>query len=339
MRRRGAREGNEYDDDENERLFFSVFDREKVIEFLLRGPHGKKGKDLSFSSSEEEEEEEDDGGFRRGGEEDEEEYSEKENETSKTKKTTSKTKEQNVSMTTMKAKERKKAERFYQVMLKEAQRLVCEELKEEDERKRGRKCVVELDLRRCEEIPLWARNRAPETFSLLTTRIAVAETSGDASTTKLIVELQDGHRVEAVIIRHLKGRRAEGKKGLGATLCISSQVGCKMGCTFCATGTMGELGNLTTGEIVEQVAHARRIEPRVRNIVFMGMGEPLNNYDAVVDAIRCMSQSENQMGFNIPCPKICVSTVGVIPNIYRFSEDCPTVSMALSLHAPTQEIR
>ena len=342
MRRRGAREGND-DDDENEQLFFSVFDREKVIEFLLRGPHGKKGKDLSFSSSEEEEEEEeeDDGGFRRGGEEDEEEYSEKENEKTslKTKKTTSKTNERNASMTTMKAKERKKAERFYQVMLKEAQRLVCEELKEEDERKRGRKCVVELDLRRCEEIPLWARNRAPETFSLLTTRIAVAETSGDASTTKLIVELQDGHRVEAVIIRHLKGRRAEGKKGLGATLCISSQVGCKMGCTFCATGTMGELGNLTTGEIVEQVAHARRIEPRVRNIVFMGMGEPLNNYDAVVDAIRCMSQSENQMGFNIPCPKICVSTVGVIPNIYRFSEDCPTVSMALSLHAPTQEIR
>ncbi|CAL6403336.1 unnamed protein product [Bathycoccus prasinos] len=259
MRRRGAREGA--NDDENEQLFFSVFDRAKVIEFLLRGPHGKKGKDLSFSSSEEEEEEEeDDGGFRRGGEEDEEEYSEKENEKTslKTKKKTSKTKEQNVSMT---MKERKKAERFYQVMLKEAQRLVCEELKEEDERKRGRKCVVELDLRRCEEIPLWARNRAPETFSLLTTRIAVAETSGDASTTKLIVELQDGHRVEAVIIRHLKGRRAEGKKGLGATLCISSQVGCKMGCTFCATGTMGELGNLTTGEIVEQVAHARRIEP------------------------------------------------------------------------------
>ena len=226
MRRRGAREGNDDDDDdddENEQLFFSVFDREKVIEFLLRGPHGKKGKDLSFSSSEEEEEEEeeDDGGFRRGGEEDEEEYSEKENEKTflKTKKTTSKTNERNASMTTMKAKERKKAERFYQVMLKEAQRLVCEELKEEDERKRGRKCVVELDLRRCEEIPLWARNRAPETFSLLTTRIAVAETSGDASTTKLIVELQDGHRVEAVIIRHLKGRRAEGKKGLGATLC------------------------------------------------------------------------------------------------------------------------
>ena len=100
MRRRGAREGT--NDDENEQLFFSVFDREKVIEFLLRGPHGKKGKDLSFSSSEEEEEE-DDGGFRRGGEEDEE-YSEKENETSKTKKTTSKTKEQSVSMTTMKAK-------------------------------------------------------------------------------------------------------------------------------------------------------------------------------------------------------------------------------------------
>ena len=136
----------------------------------------------------------------------------------------------------MKAKERKKAERFYQVMLKEAQRLVCEELKEEDERKRGRKCVVELDLRRCEEIPLWARNRAPETFSLLTTRIAVAETSGDASAAKLIVELQDGHRVEAVIIRHLKGRRAEGKKGLGRRCAYRARLGVRWGVRFARRG-------------------------------------------------------------------------------------------------------
>ena len=148
------------------------------------------------------------------------------------------------------AKERKKAERFYQVMLKEAQKrvnaleetttnhhgVVAEE--KETPGKRSARRKEELDLSACEEIPLWVRNRAPETFCLLTTRIAVEETSGDGSTTKIIVELQDGHRVEAVIIRHLKGRRAEGKKGLGATLCISSQVGCKMGCTFCATGTL-----------------------------------------------------------------------------------------------------
>jgi len=315
-------------------LAFSVFDREKVLRFLRRGPHGRRGE----REEEEEEDTKKDGGFDRDDDDDDD----VDDDDGRRKK--------DVDV----AKERKKAEMFYQVMLKEAQKrvnaleetttnhgVVAEERETPGKRSAGtqRRRKEELDLSACEEIPLWVRNRAPETFCLLTTRIAVEETSRDGSTTKIIVELQDGHRVEAVIIRHLKGRRAEGKKGLGATLCISSQVGCKMGCTFCATGTMGELGNLTTGEIVEQVAHAKRIEPRVRNIVFMGMGEPLNNYDAVVDAIRCVSQSENQMGFNIPCPKICVSTVGVIPNIYRFSEDCPTVSMALSLHAPTQEIR
>jgi len=345
--------GNEEDFEDEQKL--SVFDREKVLEFLLRGPHGAgRGRD-----DDDRDEDGFDGGAHGGGGgggrddvvDDDDDDSEKENDGEEKTKTTTSRGGRSV---LIKERERKKAERFYQVMLKEAQRLVCEAkflpqaqslegggLAEGEKRscKKRRAVRVELDLHRCEEIPLWVRNRAPERFCLLTTRIAVEETSGDGSTTKLIVELQDGHRVEAVIIRHLKGRRAEGKKGMGATLCISSQVGCKMGCTFCATGTMGELGNLTTGEIVEQVAHARRIEPRVRNIVFMGMGEPLNNYDAVVDAIRCVSQNENQMGFNIPCPKICVSTVGVIPNIYRFSEDCPTVSMALSLHAPTQEIR
>jgi len=342
--------GNEEDFEDEQKL--SVFDREKVLEFLLRGPHGAgRGRD-----DDDRDEDGFDGGAHGGGGgggrddvvDDDDDDSEKENDGEEKTKTTTSRGGRSV---LIKERERKKAERFYQVMLKEAQRLVCEAKflpqaqslegggLAEGEKRSCKGARVELDLHRCEEIPLWVRNRAPERFCLLTTRIAVEETSGDGSTTKLIVELQDGHRVEAVIIRHLKGRRAEGKKGMGATLCISSQVGCKMGCTFCATGTMGELGNLTTGEIVEQVAHARRIEPRVRNIVFMGMGEPLNNYDAVVDAIRCVSQNENQMGFNIPCPKICVSTVGVIPNIYRFSEDCPTVSMALSLHAPTQEIR
>jgi adenine C2-methylase RlmN of 23S rRNA A2503 and tRNA A37 len=343
----GGGGGNEEDFEDEQKL--SVFDREKVLEFLLRGPHGAgRGRD-----DDDRDEDGFDGGAHGGGgggrdDVDDDDDSEKENDGEEKTKTTTSRGGRSV---LIKERERKKAERFYQVMLKEAQRLVCEAkfLPQAQSLEGGglaegkkRSCKgarVELDLHRCEEIPLWVRNRAPERFCLLTTRIAVEETSGDGSTTKLIVELQDGHRVEAVIIRHLKGRRAEGKKGMGATLCISSQVGCKMGCTFCATGTMGELGNLTTGEIVEQVAHARRIEPRVRNIVFMGMGEPLNNYDAVVDAIRCVSQNENQMGFNIPCPKICVSTVGVIPNIYRFSEDCPTVSMALSLHAPTQEIR
>jgi adenine C2-methylase RlmN of 23S rRNA A2503 and tRNA A37 len=286
----------------------SIFEREKVLQFLYRGPHGK-----TLSTDEEEvleaEEEAEEDGTNEKLEEDRRQSE----------------------------RSRRNAERFYQVILQHAQRKCSEILfNASDENCDTR----QLDfLQEIQEIPQWARNRIPERFDLLTTRVAMKEESKDQSTTKMIVELQDGHKVEAVVIRHLKGRRAEGRKGGAVTLCISSQVGCKMGCTFCATGTMGELGNLSSGEIVEQVMHARALEPRVRNIVFMGMGEPLNNYDAVVDAIRCISQNENQKGFNIPCPKICVSTVGVIPNIYRFQKDCPTVSMALSLHAPTQEIR
>ena len=116
-------------------------------------------------------------------------------------------------------------------------------------------------------------------FVLYTTKVRHESRSGDGTTTKMIVELAGGDVVEACVMRHAKGR---------TTLCVSSQVGCKMGCTFCATGTLGELGNLSAGEICEQLAHASRGDA-VRNVVFMGMGEPLNNYRNVIDAIEAMT--------------------------------------------------
>ena len=156
--------------------------------------------------------------------------------------------------------------------------------------------AVDLSESRVPGIPKFARDQIPERFALITTTIADCQTSKDGSTTKMVVELQDGHRVESVVMRHDKGR---------VTLCVSSQVGCKMGCTFCATGTLGELGNPTSGEILEQLVHANRLfnddgtgaglrrvsgtAHGVRNLVFMGMGEPLNNYDAVVGAIGPMT--------------------------------------------------
>jgi adenine C2-methylase RlmN of 23S rRNA A2503 and tRNA A37 len=195
-------------------------------------------------------------------------------------------------------------------------------------------------------LPAFAREGIPAEFDLFTTTVAEASTSADGSTTKIVVSLQDGHRVEAVVMRHDKGRN---------TLCVSSQVGCKMGCTFCATGTLGELGNLTGGEILEQLAHADRLllvsdDPAppnaapaapaaragIRNVVFMGMGEPLNNYAAVLAALGPMTDPR---GFALAPRHVTVSTVGVVPRIRTLAKDAPGVRLALSLHAPNQTLR
>lgn len=113
-------------------------------------------------------------------------------------------------------------------------------------------------------LPTEASRIISEEFSLFTTTVVEKKESHRGDTTKLIVRLQDGHEVETVVIRHLGH----------ATVCVSSQIGCQMGCKFCATGTMGIIGDLTAGEIVEQLVHANSVT-RIRNVVFMGMGEPL----------------------------------------------------------------
>ncbi|KAJ0405573.1 hypothetical protein P43SY_009622 [Pythium insidiosum] len=161
-----------------------------------------------------------------------------------------------------------------------------------------------------------------ENFAHFTTTIVTQQRSSDG-TVKLLLRLQDGHEIEAVVMKH-KGRN---------TLCVSSQVGCQMGCTFCATGTMGIIADLLSGEILEQLAHANQVAP-IRNVVFMGMGEPLNNYDAVLATIRAMTSV-----FGLAPKHITLSTVGVIHRIRQLTKDAPLVRLALSLHAPSQELR
>ena len=157
----------------------------------------------------------------------------------------------------------------------------------------------------------------------ITSTVSFREDSKDGTTTKLIVRLFDGLDVETVIMRYSGW----------STVCVSSQVGCRMGCSFCATGTLGLKSSLTEGEILEQLWHANGVSP-IRNVVFMGMGEPLDNYDEVVRAVKSMVAK-----FGLSCGRITVSTVGVVPKMLQLVEDAPGVSLALSLHAPTQELR
>lgn len=188
------------------------------------------------------------------------------------------------------------------------------------------------------DIPLRLRAVFRSKFKAITSHVQTRYDSTDGRTTKLLIMFQNGLAAEAVIIRHdaSAGKYAGGSRSgaFRATLCVSSQVGCKMGCTFCATGTMGFKGNLSTGEILEQLVHGSQVTP-IRNVVFMGMGEPMNNYVAVVQAVQTMTGR----CFRLSPKHITISTVGIIPRILSLKVDLPEVNLAVSLHAPTQELR
>lgn len=154
--------------------------------------------------------------------------------------------------------------------------------------------------------------------------------SEDGETLKFLWELPDKKRVESVLI--LSGDRR--------TVCISCQVGCPARCAFCASGREGLMRNLSAAEIVEQVLHINRIlkgkGERVSHLVFMGMGEPMENYEAVVRAIQLF---HDPAAFNISQRRITVSTVGVVEGIHRLAKEELKVNLVLSLHAPNQHIR
>mmetsp|Transcript_37005 Transcript_37005/g.80617 ORF Transcript_37005/g.80617 Transcript_37005/m.80617 type:complete len:436 (-) Transcript_37005:177-1484(-) len=170
-----------------------------------------------------------------------------------------------------------------------------------------------------------AQELLAQNFVLTTSTVVEHKPAADDKGAKLVVRLQNGRLVETVIIKHKQH----------STVCVSSQVGCAMGCKFCATGTMGLLANLTAGEILEQVWHCRALEP-VRNVVFMGMGEPLDNYEELVVALRGLTQ---QSMFDLAFDKITVSTVGVVDAMRQLADECPKVNLALSLHAAEQGVR
>ena len=179
-------------------------------------------------------------------------------------------------------------------------------------------------------LPISLRNRLGETFSFGNLSPKDVLESKDGETLKTLFTLPDRQAVEAVLMRY-KHRR---------TLCISTQAGCAMGCVFCATGQMGFRRNLSSGEIVEQVLYyARNLSQageRVTNVVVMGMGEPFHNYDATMAAIELLNHPQ---GFNLGARKFTISTVGLIPGIYRFAREHRQVNLAISLHAADDDLR
>jgi 23S rRNA (adenine2503-C2)-methyltransferase len=174
------------------------------------------------------------------------------------------------------------------------------------------------------------RTKFSEAFKFPAIKLVRTIDSEDGETTKYLWELADGKLVESVLIRSDDRR----------TVCISCQVGCPARCAFCASGKEGLIRNLSVGEIVEQVLHIDRllkeIGERVCHLVFMGMGEPLENYDAVVGAIGIFNHED---GFQISQRKITVSTVGVVEGIKKLAKEDLHVNLVLSLHAPNQHIR
>lgn len=154
--------------------------------------------------------------------------------------------------------------------------------------------------------------------------------SRDRQTEKFLFRLADNNYIETVLM-HYEGRH---------TVCISTQVGCPMGCVFCATGQMGYTRNLTAGEILAQIIFCmRRLEndgKALTNVVYMGMGEPFLNYDEVMTSI---SRLTDQKGLNFGARRITISTVGILPRINQFTEAKSQVNLALSLHAPNDALR
>lgn len=159
--------------------------------------------------------------------------------------------------------------------------------------------------------------------------------SKDGETIKTLFELHDGQRIETVLMKYdTEGRQPR------RTVCISTQVGCGMGCTFCATGQMGFKRQLSSGEIAAQVLYfARKLQDEgeiLTNVVVMGMGEPFHNYDATMKAIDHLN---NPDGFAFGARRFTVSTVGLIPLIRRFADEKRQVNLAISLHAAEDKLR
>jgi 23S rRNA (adenine2503-C2)-methyltransferase len=179
-------------------------------------------------------------------------------------------------------------------------------------------------------LPVALRRRLAEAEPLRQLRVAETQESLDG-TVKLRLSTRDGFPLEAVVMRHHDRR----------TACLSSQSGCPLACTFCATGAMGLGRNLAAGEIVEQYLLLARLVRdrgggRIGNVVMMGMGEPFLNYDAVLEACRTLS---DPAGVGLGARHIAISTAGWVPGIERLAEESLQVKLALSLHAPTDAQR
>ncbi|HDQ43949.1 MAG TPA: 23S rRNA (adenine(2503)-C(2))-methyltransferase RlmN, partial [bacterium] len=185
----------------------------------------------------------------------------------------------------------------------------------------------ETDFTRMTDLARDFRGKLEETAEAGTLVLENLRVSAASGTRKYLWRLEDGLRVESVFI----------PDGVRRTVCVSSQVGCAMGCTFCATGTMGFVRNLSAFEILEQFLGVwRDVGEKPTNIVVMGMGEPFLNYDAV---IRAMTILNHQEGSAMGARKITLSTSGIVPQILRFAEEKQPFQLAISLNASSDAQR
>jgi 23S rRNA (adenine2503-C2)-methyltransferase len=185
-------------------------------------------------------------------------------------------------------------------------------------------------------LPSSARRQLDESFAFSTVTPQLKRAADHGGTVKYLFKLGDGRTIETVVMHYDATTRSRAR----TTICVSSQVGCPIGCSFCATGQSGFDRNLSEAEIVDQFLAASRdlgeTQRSVTNVVFMGMGEPLNNYAAVVGAIRRWSRPD---ALNFSPRRVTVSTIGLVPFIERLSAEGLPVNLAISLHAPDDELR
>lgn len=161
--------------------------------------------------------------------------------------------------------------------------------------------------------------------------------SDDGDTTKLLLDLNNDNAVETVLMQYPSSKLGGHPR---STICVSTQIGCAMGCVFCATGQMGFKTNLAAEHIVSQVIHfAEILEKRgehVTNLVFMGMGEPMANYDEMIRAIRILTHDR---GFGLGQRHITISTIGIVSGIDKLAEENLQIGLAISLHSPNNKLR
>lgn len=171
------------------------------------------------------------------------------------------------------------------------------------------------------------KEKLKENFCIQIPNVVKRYVSNIDGTEKFLFEYKDGNIIESVVMKYKHGN----------SICVSTQVGCRMGCKFCASTVDGVVRNLTSGEIIAQVLKAQKeIGDRISNVVLMGSGEPLDNYDNVLKFLKLINDEDT---INIGQRHITLSTCGIVPNIKKLADEKMQITLAISLHAPNNEIR
>lgn len=177
------------------------------------------------------------------------------------------------------------------------------------------------------DLPKKLRADLENSFIIVTLNVKKRLDSDIDDTVKYLYQLPDGELIESVVMKYHHGY----------TICVSTQIGCKMGCEFCASCKNGFVRNLNASEILEQIVYAQNdLGIRISNVVMMGMGEPLDNFE---QSIRFINLVNSELGLNIGCRHISLSTSGVVPNIYKLADMHLPITLSISLHASDDETR